>query len=214
MEGAAKSLEALARFNAAVPSAVLGDPQDRAQQGSPARRARRVQPEAREEDRRSRHHGRRASPAAPPTCTSTGSRSRKGAEARRRASSWRCRPSGGIKRQVKRLSQGTNLHDISGGIEAYKGLFIPEIDAQRDIVELSNGDVISAGRGHRGRDRGRRSGASRSARSSAPTSTRSESSSPRASRCCRCSSSTRSPSTATTRGRTPGRLRARVRRGV
>lgn len=51
----------------------------------------------------------------------------------------------GIKRQVKRLSQGMNLHDISGGIEAYKGLFIRDVDANRDIIELSNGDVISAG---------------------------------------------------------------------
>ncbi|WP_284285169.1 restriction endonuclease subunit R [Arsenicicoccus piscis] len=51
----------------------------------------------------------------------------------------------GIKRQVKRLSQGMNLHDISGGIEAYKGLFIRDVDANRDIVELSNGDMIGAG---------------------------------------------------------------------
>lgn len=51
----------------------------------------------------------------------------------------------GIKRQVKRLSKGMNLHDISGGIEAYKGLFIRDVDANRDIIELSNGDVIGAG---------------------------------------------------------------------
>jgi type III restriction enzyme len=51
----------------------------------------------------------------------------------------------GIKRQVKRLSQGMNLHDISGGIEAYKGLFIREVDANRDIIELSSGDIIGAG---------------------------------------------------------------------
>ncbi|QFG67343.1 type III restriction-modification system endonuclease [Ornithinimicrobium pratense] len=51
----------------------------------------------------------------------------------------------GIKRQVKRLSQGMNLHDISGGIEAYKGLFIRDVDANRDILELSNGDIIGAG---------------------------------------------------------------------
>lgn len=51
----------------------------------------------------------------------------------------------GIKRQVKRLSQGMNLHDISGGIEAYKGLFIRDVDANSDIVELSNGDIIGAG---------------------------------------------------------------------
>jgi len=51
----------------------------------------------------------------------------------------------GIKRQVKRLSQGMNLHDISAGIEAYKGLFIRDVDANRDIIELSNGDIIGAG---------------------------------------------------------------------
>ena len=51
----------------------------------------------------------------------------------------------GIRRQVKRLSQGTNLHDLSGGIEAYKGLFIRDVDANRDIIELSNGDIIGAG---------------------------------------------------------------------
>jgi type III restriction enzyme len=51
----------------------------------------------------------------------------------------------GIKRQVKRLSQGMNLHDISGGIEAYKGLFIRDVDANRDIIELSNGGIIGAG---------------------------------------------------------------------
>ena len=51
----------------------------------------------------------------------------------------------GIRRQVKRLSQGMNLHDISGGIEAYKGLFIRDVDAIRDIIELSNGDIIRAG---------------------------------------------------------------------
>jgi type III restriction enzyme len=51
----------------------------------------------------------------------------------------------GIRRQVKRLSQGMNLHDISGGIEAYKGLFIRDVDANRDIVELSNGDIIGTG---------------------------------------------------------------------
>ena len=51
----------------------------------------------------------------------------------------------GIRRQVKRLSQGMNLHDISGGIEAYKGLFIRDVDANQDIIELSNGDIVAAG---------------------------------------------------------------------
>lgn len=52
---------------------------------------------------------------------------------------------GPIKRQVKRLDVGANLHDISNGIEAYKGLFITDIDANRDVIELSNGDVVIAG---------------------------------------------------------------------
>lgn len=51
----------------------------------------------------------------------------------------------GIKRQFKRLSQGMNLHDLSNGIEAYKGLFVRDVDANQDIIELSNGDVIAAG---------------------------------------------------------------------
>ncbi|WP_238343707.1 GNAT family N-acetyltransferase [Microbacterium sp. RG1] len=51
----------------------------------------------------------------------------------------------GIKRQVKRLSRRANLHDISGGIEAYKGLFIRDVDAIRDRIELSNGEYVGAG---------------------------------------------------------------------
>ena len=51
----------------------------------------------------------------------------------------------GIRRQVKRLDVGANLHDASNGIEAYRGLFITEIDANRDVIELSSGDVVAAG---------------------------------------------------------------------
>jgi len=52
---------------------------------------------------------------------------------------------GGIKRQVKRLTQGARLHDISGGIEAYKDLVVIDVDANRDIIELSDGSIVSAG---------------------------------------------------------------------
>lgn len=55
----------------------------------------------------------------------------------------------GIKRQMKRLQLGSNLHDLSGGIEAYKpegkALFVTNIDANRDVIELSNGDEVVAG---------------------------------------------------------------------
>ncbi|MBA2725842.1 MAG: DEAD/DEAH box helicase family protein, partial [Actinobacteria bacterium] len=56
---------------------------------------------------------------------------------------------GSIKRLVKRVEVGTNLHDLAGGIEAYKpdgkALIVTDIDANRDIIELSNGEVVSAG---------------------------------------------------------------------
>ncbi|MCX6499547.1 MAG: DEAD/DEAH box helicase family protein [Arthrobacter sp.] len=52
---------------------------------------------------------------------------------------------GPIKRQVKRLEVGTNLHALSNGIEAYKGLFVTEIDANRDVIELSNGEIVTVG---------------------------------------------------------------------
>lgn len=52
---------------------------------------------------------------------------------------------GPIKRQVKRLDVGTNLHAVSNGIEAYKGLFVTDVDGTRDVVELSNGDLVVAG---------------------------------------------------------------------
>lgn len=51
----------------------------------------------------------------------------------------------GIKRQVKRLDVGARLHDISGGIEAYKDLIITNIDANRDVIELSDGSTMATG---------------------------------------------------------------------
>jgi type III restriction enzyme len=51
----------------------------------------------------------------------------------------------GIRRQIKRLDAGTNLYDLSGGIEAYKGLFVTDVDANRDVIELSNGEIVAVG---------------------------------------------------------------------
>lgn len=51
----------------------------------------------------------------------------------------------GIKRQTKRLGLGARLHEITNGVEAYKDLVLTDIDANRDIIELSNGDLVSAG---------------------------------------------------------------------
>ncbi len=56
---------------------------------------------------------------------------------------------GPIQRQVKWVDQGTNLHDLANGIEAYKpegkALIVNDIDATRNVIELSNGDTITVG---------------------------------------------------------------------
>ena len=52
---------------------------------------------------------------------------------------------GPIKRQVKRVTQGSRLHDLSNGIEAYKRLVVTDVSAIDDTITLSNGDVVIAG---------------------------------------------------------------------
>ncbi len=55
------------------------------------------------------------------------------------------RTASGVRRQVRRLGQGASLRDAAGGIEAYRGLSIADIDATRDLIELSDGATITAG---------------------------------------------------------------------
>ena len=55
------------------------------------------------------------------------------------------RSASSVKRVVKRLGLGANLHEVSGGLEAYRGLVITDIDARRDVIELSSGAVIALG---------------------------------------------------------------------
>lgn len=69
---------------------------------------------------------------------------RKGAKPRARAEI-EVQTKTGIKRQTRWLDHGTNLHAASNGLEAYRGLLVTDIDATRDIIELSNGDVVAAG---------------------------------------------------------------------
>ena len=52
---------------------------------------------------------------------------------------------GPIKRQLKRVTKGTRLHDLSNGIEAYKGLVVTDVSAVDDTITLSNGDLVVAG---------------------------------------------------------------------
>lgn len=52
---------------------------------------------------------------------------------------------GAITRQVKRVTKGSRLHDLTNGVEAYRDLVVTNVDAVRDVIELTNGDVIGAG---------------------------------------------------------------------
>jgi type III restriction enzyme len=52
---------------------------------------------------------------------------------------------GPIRRQVKRVTKGARLHDLANGIEAYRNLVVTNVDAVRDVIELSNGDLVFAG---------------------------------------------------------------------
>ena len=52
---------------------------------------------------------------------------------------------GPIKRQLKRVTKGTRLHDLANGIEAYKDLVVTDVSAIDDTLTLSNGDVVVAG---------------------------------------------------------------------
>jgi restriction endonuclease len=55
------------------------------------------------------------------------------------------RTASGVRRRVRRLGRGARLHEVSGGIEAYRGLVIADIDAGRGVIEFSDGAVVSAG---------------------------------------------------------------------
>jgi type III restriction enzyme len=55
------------------------------------------------------------------------------------------RTAAGVKRVVKRLGLGADLHEVSGGLEAYRGLVVTDVDASRDVIELSSGAVIALG---------------------------------------------------------------------
>ncbi len=53
--------------------------------------------------------------------------------------------SGEIRRQIKRLKFGQDLHALSGELEQYRGFTISQIDANQDTVEFTNGHVLTAG---------------------------------------------------------------------
>lgn len=52
---------------------------------------------------------------------------------------------GGITRKTVKLKKGDRLHDISGGIEAYNGLVVDDVDAIANTVTLMDGQLLQAG---------------------------------------------------------------------
>jgi len=52
---------------------------------------------------------------------------------------------GPILRKTLRVQKGSRLHELSGEIEAYRDLLVVDVDANRDVIELSNGEVITSG---------------------------------------------------------------------
>ena len=101
--------------------------------------------------------------------------------------------SGEIKRQLKRLEFRDDLFAESGELDQYRdGFTIYQIDARNDTVEFTNGVVLHAGEATGDvseRDIRRIHNPPRQSRR---IWTRRSSSSRKGSRCCRCSSSTRS----------------------
>ena len=52
----------------------------------------------------------------------------------------------GIKREVRKVTKGTNLQDTSGGLDQYDGFVISDIDARDNVVTFTNGCVIQQGK--------------------------------------------------------------------
>ena len=51
----------------------------------------------------------------------------------------------GIKRIYRKIGKGANLHDISGGLDEYKGFVVSEIDARDGTVSFTNGVTLQTG---------------------------------------------------------------------
>ena len=52
---------------------------------------------------------------------------------------------GRIKRQLRRVKSGDDLQVLAGGLEAYRGFTVSQIDARTDVVEFTNGVTLEAG---------------------------------------------------------------------
>ena len=51
----------------------------------------------------------------------------------------------GVKRKRRKLGKGDNLHELSGGLDQYKGFVVSDIDARVDQLSFTNGVELTAG---------------------------------------------------------------------
>lgn len=51
----------------------------------------------------------------------------------------------GIKRIFRKIAKGINLHDLSGGLDQYKGFVVSDIDARDGTVSFTNGVALQTG---------------------------------------------------------------------
>ncbi|MBF1801995.1 type III restriction-modification system endonuclease [Alloalcanivorax profundimaris] len=51
----------------------------------------------------------------------------------------------GVKRKRRKLGKGDNLHELSDGLEQYKGFVVSDIDARVDQLSFTNGVELTAG---------------------------------------------------------------------
>jgi len=54
----------------------------------------------------------------------------------------------GPQRVVRKIDQGTNLHELSKGLDQYQGFVVADIDARDDVVKFTNGKEVRCGEAH------------------------------------------------------------------
>jgi type III restriction enzyme len=144
MEGA-QDLEVAGGVQGADGAALLGHPQDHAQQDSPPGRAGRLQPEAGEEDRRARHRGEGAGRHPGYLyLQSIEISSKKPPEARVELEQKLARRQ--HQARGRKLGKGDNLFDLSNGLDQYRdGFVVSDINANTDTLSFTNGVELTVG---------------------------------------------------------------------
>jgi type III restriction enzyme len=143
MEGG-KTLKSLEEFKAADGAALLGHPQDHAQQDSPAGRAGRLQPEAGEEDRGARH---RREGAGGHQCLPVPAIHRDFEQEAARGARRVRAEAGGRQHQARgaQAGKGDNLFRPFNGLDQYRGFVVSDINANTDTLSFTNGVELFVG---------------------------------------------------------------------